>query len=452
MSQTDTHAASHALKPPSLLLVAPTPRRPIALVARRHHHHSRSRSSRTASTSGVAASAQSNDVNKESSAQRAASPASSMAQSQATCNPRLVGHPYSRSKTPSHTAAHFNSNVSPCIAPTLPTATDWPLGLGISPVSPPPRTQAASRDGMPNRPVSRMDSRDSALTCSAMIVAAADASMSEGSTQVADNAVQTDEPMLASPIASPPATSGSCRMDVDRTPTKSKDHAQSVVCRQMQPENESEPRSTPTIGPTSPDAQARDSGLILSPISPSQQRITAAASASAQLPLSFSSPPALPIVASASMAPSPSLSESQSRSPSASPSPCPSPSFSTLLDVEPPNYPDRQPRKMGLPLAPMPTSPIPRKMTRNPFERYLTIHRDGSRAGGCTLHARMTLAMAASDKQRSVVDVLEGSVEQEVDDDHEMGLASPTLLRGPMLVSANSNASVRSSTMDVEEE
>ncbi|TKY86533.1 hypothetical protein EX895_004682 [Sporisorium graminicola] len=133
----------------------------------------------------------------------------------------------------------------------------------------------------------------------------------------------------------------------------------------------------------------------------------------------------------ASVAPSPCLSESLSRSPSASPSPCPSPAFSTLLDLQPASKHADEPRKMGLP--PMPSSPIPRKMTRNPFERYLSV--EAARQGGsCGLQARFAMAVGRGGRQsRSVAE----SMETQVDDaDHEMAERgfSPEVLGRPLVL------------------
>ncbi|SJX62349.1 uncharacterized protein SRS1_13196 [Sporisorium reilianum f. sp. reilianum] len=447
MSHSET---SHS---PSLVLVAPMPRRPIALVARRHHHHhhhssshSRSRSSRTVSSQTDAA----NPTERAASPSRsnvAASGAAAAASAQPIASVRMVAHPYSRAKTPSNVAA------------ASPGVNGWPLGLGISPVSPPPRSRTGSRDGLGSRPLSRLSSRDSAPLASAMApsnletipdASAAGAPLDE---KLADESDQADEPMSA--LVSPPIGSGAAVMDLERTPTKSKGRGPQLADIDV----DQEPRSTPTIGAASPHPQDGVNGLTLSPTSPMEQRITAAASASAQLPLSLSSPPSLPAavansvgesaksqtsprrvdaMVAASIAPSPCLSESLLRSPSASPSPCPSPAFSTLLDLHPVSKHADEPRKMGLP--PMPTSPIPRKMTRNPFERYLGV--DAVRQhGGCTLHARLAMAMGRGVKQtRSVLESMETQLE---DADHEMAerALSPELV----------GRSVMASGMEVEE-
>ena len=85
-------------------------------------------------------------------------------------------------------------------------------------------------------------------------------------------------------------------------------------------------------------------------------------------------------------------------------------------------------------------------MTRNPFERYLTV--DAARGAGCTLQARLALAMHGAKQSRSVVETLEGCVQ---DADEEMGLSEAVSLNRPALVSVNSNASAGSTKMDVEE-
>ncbi|KAJ1025777.1 hypothetical protein NDA18_004111 [Ustilago nuda] len=467
MLQPETCSSIHALQSqPSLVLVAPMPRRPIALVARRHHHHhgSRSRSSRTVSTS------QSEDSSKDSAAQRSAtSPDSESAVGGCSASSvRLVGHPYSRAKTPSNANAGSNP-VSPA------AASGWPLGLGISPVSPPPRSRAASREGIAPCPLSRLSLREGTTTLPLTLEAVA-VSRSPSLGQVVDdqaadvsNASIADEPMLASPIA--PSTFGFAvpMMDVERTPTKRNSRAQLSSKHVASPiqaryntaavDNDQESRSMPTIGATLPRPDNDDKRLTLSSTSPSHQCSTAQLP---QLPLSPSSPPApSPIhdtaannkaaavqerikghnaTASASVAPSPCLSESHSRSPTASPSPCPSPSFVTLSDLPKPEEESQQQqhRKMGLPLPPIPTSPIPRKMTRNPFERYITT-RDG-RGSGCsgsmTLHTRLALAMANGGKHGHLA-VGAGEF------DEEMNTVSPTLHR-PVFVSVNSSNSVGS--------
>lgn len=503
-------ASTHALQSPSLVLVAPMPRRPIALVARRHHHqhhpnassHSRSRSSRNVSSAGVNAPLHSPDAASDS-AQRKTSPLQSglpLSSAQATSMVRLVSHPYSRAKTPSNAVAH-PASVSPA-ATALASANGWSLGLGISPVSPPPRSRAASRDEMAARPLSRLSCRESTSLSSSMVFAANEASVDSIREKSGHDAAHGgDEAMLTSPITSPPARSCLTMMDVERTPTKSDarrhstashHHSSSVrSASRGRADDDQEPRSTPTIGATSP--RPDDLGLTLSPVSPTQQRITAAASASVQLPLSFPSPKPSSteeaklgsphraeahIASVSSLAPSPCLSDSQSRSPSASPSPCPSPSFGNLLDTEPSKY-VRQPRKMGLPLPPVPTSPIPRKMTRNPFERSFSIDAApfvgaASSSSCATLQARLAHAMANSGSKGSrslttttttttrsvsVVDALEGSVEQP---DEEMDTLecvsaaayaaspSPSLLHRHALVSVDSNTSV-GSRMDLED-
>ena len=474
MLQPETSSSIHALQSqPSLVLVAPMPRRPIALVARRHHHHhgSRSRSSRTVSTS------QSEDSSKDSAAQRSAtSPDSESAVGGCSASSvRLVGHPYSRAKTPSNANAGSNP-VSPA------AANGWPLGLGISPVSPPPRSRAASREGIASCPLSRLSSREGTTTLPLTLETVA-VSRSPSLGQVVDdqaadvsNASNADEPMQASPIA--PSTFGFAvpMMDVERTPTKRNSRAQLSSKHVAFPiqaryntvavDDDQEPRLTPTIGATSPRPDDDDKRLTLSSTSPSHQHSTAQLFQLPQLPLSRSSPPAPSSIhdtaannkaaavqerikghnatASASVAPSPCLSESHSRSPIASPSPCPSPcpspSFVTLSDLPKPEEESQQQqhRKIGLPLPPIPTSPIPRKMTRNPFERYITA-RDG-RGSGCsgsmTLHARLALAMANGGKHGHLaVDAGEF--------DEEMNAVSPTLHR-PAFVSVNSSNSVGS--------
>ncbi|CBQ72487.1 conserved hypothetical protein [Sporisorium reilianum SRZ2] len=456
MSHSET---SHS---PSLVLVAPMPRRPIALVARRHHHHHHHSSSHSRSRSSRTVSSQTDAANP---AERAASPsqsnvaasgAAAAASAQPIASVRMVAHPYSRAKTPSNVAA------------ASPAVNGWPLGLGISPVSPPPRSRTGSRDGLGSRPLSRLSSRDSAPLASAMALAGVEVAPSNLETipdasaagapldeQLADVSDQADEPMVSSALVSPPIGSRAAVMDLERTPTKSKGRGPQLA----DIDDDQEPRSTPTIGAASPHPQDGVNGLTLSPTSPMEQRITAAASASAQLPLSLSSPPSLPAavansvgesaksqtsprrvdaMVAATIAPSPCLSESLSRSPSASPSPCPSPAFSTLLDLQPASKHADEPRKMGLP--PMPTSPIPRKMTRNPFERYLSV--DAVRQhGGCTLHARLAMAMGRGVKQtRSVLESMETQLE---DADHEMAerALSPELV----------GRSVMASGMEVEE-
>lgn len=68
-------------------------------------------------------------------------------------------------------------------------------------------------------------------------------------------------------------------------------------------------------------------------------------------------------------------------------------------------------------LLPLPSSPIPRKMTRNPFERYLNV--DTRQGASCTLHARLAMAMGRGVKQFcSVLETMETQVE---DADHVMG-------------------------------
>ncbi len=472
------------------------PRRPIALVARRHHHHhSRSRSSRTVSSGNINVSDQqslptSPDSTKETgdhlvSPSSSGHSATSTSSAQGASTVRLVGHPYSRAKTPS------NANVV--------NANGWTSGLGISPVSPPPRPRAASREGPPQRPPSvhrRLSAKDASSTNSNPMPALYQIhDIVNATSTTGSNDSLADEPMLASPPSSTAFASAPSMMDVERTPTKRNSRAHIDVMQsplssrsRSHGENDQEPRSTPTIGATSP--RPDDHGLTLSPTSPTHQRVTATASASAQLPLAFPSPTEPDtvavyqdsnkkeaakrmdaIVASASVAPSPSLSESHSRSPTASPSPCPSPSFGTFLAIDPPKHaedPREQVRKTGLP--PMPTSPIPRKLTRNPFERTLSVHaaRDGSNgshssAGGMTLHARLALAMAHSGKRgHLVVQAMEAQASQQGQDaDEEMGSIdrlSPSLAAGkcsttlhrPTLVSINSSAS-SGSRMDIED-
>lgn len=398
-------SSSHAPQLSSLVLVAPMPRRPIALVARRHHHRhtsqtqpqSHSRSSRAVSNGNIAAlvsSASSPDSTEHASAsQRAASPCSNAS------TVRLVAHPYSRAKTPSNVNA---------------AATSMSLGLALSAASPPPRSRNTSREGL-NRPhpAHRRPSLRDIAAAAAAAAAAGDA--------------HADEPMPVSPAASPLPTSVLPQMDFERTPTKRSSRAQPKLNKDPlcnQDNSDQQPRSNPTIGATS--ALANHVGLNVSPASPTEQRSNAASSASTQLALAYSLPPAsIPATIvnhlkkseqSASIAPSPNLSESHSRSPTASPSPCPSPSLSALPDTQPDNRPGsalgdrRDPRKMGLP--PMPTSPIPRKMTRNPFERYLSI--GSAIKGSMTLHARLALAMAQSDMQcPSVIQPMESQASQQ---------------------------------------
>ncbi|KIS70214.1 uncharacterized protein UMAG_06302 [Mycosarcoma maydis] len=468
MSQPEV--SSQAVQPPSLVLVAPMPRRPIALVNRRHHHHhhhyssscshTRSRSSRTVSSSGSKSSSQSAEESKDSIQLEIGSTATSAA------TMRMVGHPYSRPKTP--------NSINSLSNPTSPGLVGWPLGLAFSTVtvSPPPRSSTTSRDGLGSRPLSRLSQRTSSmsLTCT-QDSARSDSFVSEsvvesavesdanalvvgvgigGSAkqrQLADKPLKADdEPMLASPRTSPTIGTRLCiTADVERTPTKSNVR----VCHIIRPSNSSlgtgtrnaddqdqEPRSTPTIGAASPRPEDIVQSLTVSPTSPCEQRMAASAAvAAAQLSLCWPRSPsadeadsmdqeaepqvnprqvdALLASASASVAPSPCLSESLSRSPSASPSPCPSPASDSLVDAShEPKYLELSSRKMALPLPPLPTSPIPRNMTRNPFERYLGA--DDARERGCMLHARLTVAMAQNDKQCRSLD--------QADADHEMGV------------------------------
>lgn len=101
---------------------------------------------------------------------------------------------------------------------------------------------------------------------------------------------------------------------------------------------------------------------------------------------------------------------------------------------------------MGLPLPPVPSSPIPRKMTRNPFERYLS--QAGRDESGMTLHARLAQAMAQSGKRGNFgVEAMEAQVGA-AEGDEEM--ASLECLQRPAFKSVDSGAS-RGSRMDVEE-
>uniref|UniRef100_V5EPP2 Uncharacterized protein n=1 Tax=Kalmanozyma brasiliensis (strain GHG001) TaxID=1365824 RepID=V5EPP2_KALBG len=118
----------------------------------------------------------------------------------------MIGHPYPRAKTPSNVNV-ISSAVSPAAA-ALAGVTGWPLGLGISQVSPPPRAKASSREGMGSRPLSRLSSKDSGTNPSSLILATAEPTTKLASVPdvVGDNialdgsaADQTDEPMLASP-------------------------------------------------------------------------------------------------------------------------------------------------------------------------------------------------------------------------------------------------------------
>lgn len=471
MMQPET-SSSHALQSqPSLVLLAPMPRRPIALVARTHHHHhhhsSRSRSSRTVSNGD------SPDSSKHSAAQpTATSPDSQFASGSTASTVRLVGHPYSRAKTPSNATNTLSNPVSPAAAAALVGANGWPLGLGISPVSPPPRSRAASRQSMASRPLSRLScSRENATVLAPTVDPVTVDTRSSLLGRIVDDqgtgahhASSADQPMLASPIASSAVTSAISMMHVERTPTKRNGRAQTNVKQVVSPiqarphaavnDDDQEPRSTPTIGATSPRPDDIEQNLNVSP---------AAASASAQLPLSLSSPPLATSPAnaaaaqkkaaiipdrinatSASLAPSPCLSESHSRSPTASPSPCPSPSFSTLSDLpESGKQGQQQHRKSGLPLPPVPTSPIPRKMTRNPFERYITARDSSSCSGNMSLHARLAMAMAQGNGRFGHL-AIDGE-----DRDEEMCLSSPTLYR-PAFVSVNSNNSA-GSRMDMDD-
>ncbi|KAJ1020633.1 hypothetical protein NDA16_004026 [Ustilago loliicola] len=80
-------------------------------------------------------------------------------------------------------------------------------------------------------------------------------------TPVAPDTSSADEPMLASPIASSAEASTMSIMDVERTPTKRNARAQpngKLIASYIQPrshaaaDDDQEPRSTPTIGATSP--------------------------------------------------------------------------------------------------------------------------------------------------------------------------------------------------------
>ncbi|KAJ9476303.1 Aldo_ket_red domain-containing protein [Pseudozyma hubeiensis] len=411
-----SEVSSQAMQPPSLVLVAPMPRRPIALVARRHHHHSssssRSRSSRTISSSSSKISSEHPAEEGKESIERITSPQ------------RTVGHPYTRTKTP--------SNVSSLSNPASPAnASGWSMGLGITPVSPPPRSRTGSRDDLGSRPLSRLSQRTSSMSISCGLPALPDSvavsSHSEAKPST-DKSVPADEPMLTSPITSPIMGATSTSRDVERTPTKTNGgvrhsihrSASNLSTRSLGQDDDQEPRSTPTIGAVSPRPQDTTQCLTLSPTSPSQQRSTASSAAvSAQLAPSLASPPERVMndedlklspgqVSLASVTPSPCLSESQSRSPTASPSPCPSPAFSRPDHLE---LPETR-RNSSHPLPPLPSSPIPRKMTRNPFERYLSIE---SGTGGCTLQQRLGMAI----KQRTVLGRMESEL---MDEDGDMDI------------------------------
>lgn len=478
---------SHGVASPSLVLLAPMPRRPIALVARRHHHHhSRSRSSRTVSSNTLDASAPSPDSAKEPS-QRATSPLATSSVTNANCSVvRLVGHPYTRTKTPSNVNLHPTA-ASPTAA-ALASVAGWPLGLGVLPVSPPPRSRAGSRDDGAPRPLSRLSSREGATLplSSALPTAEAPALGSisilergtHGHVQAVCDTVQMDEAMPASPEVPSAAAPVPSVMDVERTPTKGSGRSRQSMRHPApapqdgasQPDDDQEPRSTPTIGTFSPRPDIHS--LTLSPVSPTQQRIKASASASAQLPLSLSSPPPpAPLsapatatatdakqpdvaIASASLAPSPCLSESRSRSPSASPSPCPSPAFHALLDSDPPKPADadkQEPRKVGLPLPPLPRSPIPRKMTRNPFERYLDLHAARNTTIHTTLQARLAIAMGHSgcgEQGQLVTDAMELAAEQDGTAPEASSLPTRHM---PAHANVDTPQSVDSSSMDLED-
>lgn len=406
---------------PALVLVAPLPRRPIALVARRngHHSNSRSRSSRAVSSSSAVPVPYQSPLPSSPDSTNTSN-AITTASAQQHSSARLVSHPYTRTKTPSN-ANHLLAPVSPASS----AANPWSSGLStILPASPPSRTRSriASADGASSRAASSCPDiatheRPARPAVSSNVVLVHPSAEAGSRNPTLSDTTTPDEPMLASPDIASDHISPVPSMDVELTPTKNR-----VLAAKRSALVTSEPQLGPRF--THPGAavaaQSETCGLTLSPTSPTTQRFNAMASASAQLHLS-ASPPAVPPsaeracivlnadaeIGSASMTPSPCLSESLSRSPTASPSPCPSPPLGARTDAQPlrggnPARADtrRDARhKMDLRLPPLPLSPIPRKMTRNPFERYLLAHSPpdinarADHSGSAALHARLVRAI-----------------------------------------------------------
>ncbi|PWY99873.1 hypothetical protein BCV70DRAFT_212088 [Testicularia cyperi] len=425
---------------PALVLVAPMPRRPIALVARRQsryqhgHQHSLSSSRSTrnatlASTTAVSAGTLSSQGSTPAASTAAALSDTSDISTHSTT--RHIAHPYSRSKTP--------SNVSnPCAGMASLSVSASAIGLGLSPAASPllqdltglrspskdrdftnARRRKSFKDAADNSTDSllRLTARtpnNNIHSASKSLESTQDNLMAEDDHAPAESIVDADSEAaaptfsaaeVATPGSPPSGGTANClhgrvSSDVDRTPTK---RGLKQLMAQMSPSAGSgsgDPKSTPTIGPESPKqqdspslqrAQANDEATIasLKPLS-----------GSTSVPQSTTASPSVAAALASSMVPSPCLSDSRSRSPSASPSPCPSPEpgrdqrpslspaphwlhggihsadmASALADdlSDKPRVPLllEEKRKLGLPL-PMPTSPIPRKMTRNPFERYLS--------------------------------------------------------------------------------
>ncbi|EPQ29253.1 uncharacterized protein PFL1_03008 [Pseudozyma flocculosa PF-1] len=372
--------------PQQLTLVAPMPRRPIALVARRHHHSSSKARAHRISRSGSI----------DESAQLAPSPASSDKALPSLSQSRYhstghSSHPYTRKST--STPSHNSSTSSP--TSTSPYLQDGPLFKS------PPKERSSRR-------------RRSLRTAIECLEEAAAAAMSHSLRDDVDNVCADDASMLMDETRSQqasPKVSANARPshDVERTPTKDRERERRCI----------DPASTPTATAefSEPCGDTKD-GLTLSPRSPNTQRLRAV---HAQLSASTNS--------SLSTSASPSLSPSRSRSPSTSPSPCPSPSsrarsvspgrsecspnpnllsawsfyeedgFSVMSNSRRPSDGSEgkegdaeagakdvglashtgshllEHRKLGLPL-PIPTSPIPRRLTRNPFERFLCVDTD----------------------------------------------------------------------------
>ncbi len=89
-------------------------------------------------------------------------------------------------------------------------------------------------------------------------------------------------------------------------------------------------------------------------------------------------------------------------------------------------------------------------MTRNPFERYLSVH--AARDGSCTFQARLSMAMAGQ-RPRSVLEAMERQISQDMARmDEEMagvGISSPSSVHRPALLSVNSSGGAK--RMDLED-
>ncbi|KAN0064455.1 hypothetical protein ACQY0O_002080 [Thecaphora frezii] len=414
------HCTSPSLQ--QLTLVAPMPRRPIALVARRHHvvlSSSKSRSHRISLGSGGSGSGGGSPFDEL--IPMTVSPSSSD-KGLPTTQSRYysVGHsshPYSRrtSVTPSHSSSASATSSPTSTSPFLQDAGCPAPSLAAAYKSPPRERYSRRRRSLRSAIECLEEAAAAASTSSFVLPPPAPSSNDPAPTQQREEEDEAEDAMSIldddehRERQSPEATATARpSQDVERTPTKKQ------RCRH------NDASSTPTADATPQQADTVAEPMTVSPISPKTQRRSAHAQLSASIASCFS--------ASAS----PSLSPSRSRSPSTSPSPCPSPSLrprsaasmrsdcspdlgSGLLcawsfyeedgfDVRPSHGGKErdggpsenlglasppssgggggggmtaagEARKLGLPL-PVPSSPIPRRMTRNPFERFLRFDLD----------------------------------------------------------------------------